>query len=66
MKGPRLKPLEQETFAMAALAYRYDPAEGPAPVTPSQMLMLRRREDRNDDLWTTFTAAKKTRFKVGS
>ncbi|WP_426154156.1 DUF932 domain-containing protein [Pseudomonas sp. DC3000-4b1] len=65
MKGRRLKPLEQEAFAMAALAYRYDPVEGPAPVTPSQLLMPRRREDRNDDLWTTFNRIQENTIQGG-
>jgi hypothetical protein len=38
MKQIKLRPDEQEAFAMAALAYRYDPKEGPAPVTSRQLL----------------------------
>lgn len=65
MKGRQLKPIEQQAFAMAALAYRYDPAEGPAPVTPSQLLMPRRREDKNHDLWTTFNRIQENTIKGG-
>lgn len=65
MKSRQLKPLEQEAFAKAALAYRYDPAEGPAPVTPSQLLMPRRREDSSSDLWTTFNRIQENTIKGG-
>ena len=36
MKQLKLRPDEQEAFALAALAYRYDPKEGPSPVTARQ------------------------------
>ncbi|WP_116828025.1 DUF932 domain-containing protein [Pseudomonas syringae] len=65
MKHQQLHQDEQEAFVMAALAYRYDPAEGPAPVTPSQLLMPRRREDRNSDLWTTFNRVQENTIKGG-
>lgn len=35
LKHQNLHQDEQEALAMAALAYRYDPTDGPAPVTPS-------------------------------
>ncbi|MEA9980071.1 DUF932 domain-containing protein, partial [Pseudomonas sp. RTS4] len=54
MKSHHLSNYEQLAFADAALTYRYDTAETPAPITPSQLLLPRRREDRSDDLWTTF------------
>jgi hypothetical protein len=54
MQQLKLRPDEQEAFAMAALAYRYDPKEGPAPVTARQLLAPRRVEDYDNDLWTTF------------
>ncbi|WP_122233569.1 DUF932 domain-containing protein, partial [Pseudomonas syringae] len=65
MKHQQLDQDEQEAFALAALAYRYDPAEGPAPVTPSQLLMPRRREDRSSDLWTTFNRVQENTIKGG-
>ncbi len=65
MKHQKLHVDEQEAFAMAALAYRYDPAEGPAPVSPSQLLMPRRREDRDSDLWTTFNRVQENTIKGG-
>lgn len=65
MKHQQLHADEQEAFAMAALAYRYDPAEGPAPVSASQLLMPRRREDRSSDLWTTFNRVQENTIKGG-
>ncbi|WP_449106785.1 DUF932 domain-containing protein [Pseudomonas mohnii] len=65
MKQIQLRPEEQEAFAMAALAYRYDPSEGPAPVTPSQLLRARRSEDRSNDLWTTFNRVQENTIKGG-
>ncbi|PMU22940.1 MULTISPECIES: DUF932 domain-containing protein [unclassified Pseudomonas] len=65
MKQIQIRPELQHAFAEAALAYRYDPAEGPAPVTASQLLMPRRREDRTDDLWTTFNRVQENTIKGG-
>ena len=65
MQHYHLRQEEQEAFAMAALAYRYDPSEGPAPVTPSQLLMPRRAEDRASDLWTTFNRVQENTIKGG-
>ncbi|WPP02551.1 DUF932 domain-containing protein (plasmid) [Pseudomonas sp. HR96] len=65
MKGQQLRPYEQEALAMAALAYRYDPVDGPAPVTATQLLMPRRREDRSSDLWTTFNRVQENTIKGG-
>lgn len=50
---------------MAALAYRYEPQDGPAPVTASQLLTPRRREDRSSDLWTTFNRVQENTIKGG-
>lgn len=55
----------QHAFAEAALAYRYDPAEGPAPVTASQLLAPRRREDAASDLWSTFNRVQENTIKGG-
>lgn len=65
MKSQMLHQDEQEAFAMAALAYRYEPQDGPAPVTASQLLMPRRREDRSSDLWTTFNRVQENTIKGG-
>lgn len=53
MQGLLLSHEEQEVFARAALALRYD-EDTPAPVTESQILAARRYEDRKADLWHTF------------
>lgn len=65
MKEIQIRPELQHAFAEAALAYRYDPAEGPAPVTASQLLRPRRAEDRADDLWTTFNRVQENTIKGG-
>ncbi|MDR8071028.1 DUF932 domain-containing protein [Burkholderia cenocepacia] len=58
---------EQQAFARASLALRYDPtdAEAPAPVTESQLLAPRRFEDRRDDLWTVFNRVQENLTKGG-
>ncbi|MEA9980016.1 DUF932 domain-containing protein, partial [Pseudomonas sp. RTS4] len=35
------------------------------PITPSQLLLPRRREDRSDDLWTTFNRVQENVIKGG-
>ena len=57
MKALTLRPGEDQVFASAALALRYDRAiEGqpPAPITPKQLLEARRPEDVGSSLWSTF------------
>lgn len=63
MKQIKLRPDEQEAFAMAALAYRYDPKEGPAPVTSSQLLSPRRVRTTTTTCGLPSTAFKKTRSR---
>src|SRR5262249_54891450 len=53
MKAIQLVPDEQQAFARAAIAYRYD-SEDKSPVTPTTLLRAHRREDVGADLWTTF------------
>ena len=65
MKGIQLGGDQQHAFAEAALAYRYDPADGPAPVTASQLLAPRRREDATNDLWSTFNRVQENTIKGG-
>ncbi|MEZ2726810.1 DUF932 domain-containing protein [Pseudomonas putida] len=65
MKGIQLGSDLQHAFAEAALAYRYDPADGPAPVTASQLLAPRRREDATNDLWSTFNRVQENTIKGG-
>ena len=65
MKSLILQPYEQTALAEAALSYRYDEKDGPAPVTATQLLMPHRREDRADDLWTTFNRVQENVIKGG-
>ncbi|PMY79866.1 hypothetical protein C1X72_17855 [Pseudomonas sp. FW306-2-2C-D06B] len=65
MKSIQLGNDLQHAFAEAALAYRYDPADGPAPVTASQLLAPRRREDATNDLWSTFNRVQENTIKGG-
>ena len=52
MQALTLNAGEQNAFAHAALELRFDTNDKPAPVTESQVLAVRRPEDRSDDLWT--------------
>jgi hypothetical protein len=54
MKALTLNAGEQQAFAHAALAVKYDTDVAPAPVTETQILTPKRIEDRSNDLWTTF------------
>ena len=57
MKTLTLRPGEDQVFASAALALRYDQeTEGrpPAPITTTQLLEPRRIEDMDASLWGTF------------
>jgi hypothetical protein len=58
---------EQHAFARSALALRYDPtdADTPAPITESQLLNVRRFEDRRDDLWVVFNRIQENMTKGG-
>jgi hypothetical protein len=65
MQGVSINVGEQAAFARAALALKYDPMNGAAPVTESQILLPRRHEDRRDDLWTTFNRVQENLIKGG-
>jgi hypothetical protein len=67
MQGVTLSPIEQTAFARAALSLRYDPTESdaPPPITESQLLGVRRFEDRRDDLWTVFNRVQESLTKGG-
>ena len=45
---------ESEIFARAALSLKYDDPVKPAPITETQLLQPRRRDDDRPDLWSTF------------
>ncbi|CAZ90425.1 conserved hypothetical protein; CP4-6 prophage [Thiomonas arsenitoxydans] len=55
----------QHALAESALVLRYDEANGPAPVTPAQVLEARRFDDRADDLWTTFNRVQENLVRGG-
>ncbi len=65
MQQIKLHPEEQEIFANAALSYRYDAKDGPAPVTPQQLLRARRAADCDNDLWTTYNRIQENTIKGG-
>ena len=45
---------EAEVFAHAALSLKYDDPTTPAPITESQLLTPRRRDDDRPDLWSAY------------
>lgn len=66
MRGIELKPEEAQVFARAALALKYDPEAGkPAPITETQVLAPRRRDDLNADLWTVMNVAQENLIRGG-
>ena len=54
MRAITLDQGESEVFAHAALSLKYDDPATPAPITESQLLMPRRRDDDRPDLWSAF------------
>lgn len=54
---------EQMAFANSALTLKYD--DGKAPIAAEQLLMTRRYEDRQENLWTTFNAVQENLIKGG-
>lgn len=64
MKSIVLSDREQDIFAEASLALKFDEPEK-APITGFQLLKPRRREDVNDDLWTTFNRVQENMIKGG-
>ena len=68
MKGQRLAPEEQQAFATAALALRYEPTEtgvSRAPIAAEQLLEVRRADDLGADLWTTFQRVQENMMRGG-
>jgi len=63
MKAIELTNDEQMSFARCALTLRYD--EGESPIPASQLLRLRRWEDRSNDLWTVFNRIQEALTKGG-
>jgi hypothetical protein len=65
MKALQLNTAEQQIFARAALALKYDETKSPAPVTENQILVANRLEDRANDLWTTFNRLQENLVRGG-
>lgn len=59
----RLNAGQQQAYATAALALRYD--EGEAPVIPAQVIRARRSEDRDATLWNTFNVVQENLVNGG-
>ena len=64
MKALTMSPDEQQLFAHHALAMRYDEPSA-APITAGQLLHTRRREDDQQDLWTTFNRVQENATRGG-
>ena len=62
MQSTPLEPFEREAFATAALTLRY---EENAPIQPTQLLNVRRAEDRSGDLWTTMNVVQENLLRGG-
>ncbi len=58
---------EKDTFAQAAHIARFADNNGETntPIKPEQLLVPRRSDDRNDDLWTVFNTLQKNLIKGG-
>jgi len=56
MKSRSISAAEQSAFATAALELRYEPSSlgGHRPITPDQLLEVRRPEDTGSTVWHTF------------
>jgi Domain of unknown function (DUF932) len=74
LQGTKLDQGEQQAFARAALALRYEPKNtdggqsepvAAPPVTESQILRPKRLEDATDDLWTTFNVVQENMMRGG-
>lgn len=63
MQSLALPPPAQYALANAALEYRF--GQDHQPVTVSQLLTPRRREDYNDDLWTVYQRIQENLIKGG-
>ncbi|MBN3262158.1 DUF932 domain-containing protein [Pectobacterium brasiliense] len=63
MQSLQLPPPAQHALANAALRYRF--GEEHHPITASQLLSPRRREDQRDDLWTVFNRVQENFLKGG-
>jgi hypothetical protein len=73
MKQIPMSVKEQEIFAKASLALKYDKdeieegqwRESSAPILPAQLLAVKRQEDRSSDLWTKFNVVQENLIRGG-
>lgn len=65
MRALTLDQGEAEVFARAALSLKYDDPTKPAPITETQLLTPRRREDVRPDLWSAFNAVQENLTRGG-
>jgi hypothetical protein len=65
MAAITLKHGESEAFACAALSLKYDDPVKPAPITETQLLQPRRRDDDRPDLWSTFNRVQENLVQGG-
>lgn len=68
MAATKLSRDQSMAYAGAALALKYyddEKKEVVAPIVPQALLMPRRHEDGNDDLWTTFNVVQENMIRGG-
>ncbi|CAM7770209.1 UPF0380 protein yubP [Phytobacter diazotrophicus] len=63
MKGITVSPAERILLANTALDIKYEGKD--APVTPEKILVPRRYEDKQTDLWTTYNTVQENLIKGG-
>ncbi len=63
-KAISLNAEEQQVFAQAALTLKYDEDDTP-PIKSHQLLNVRRVDDKNNDLWTTFNRVQENIIRGG-
>lgn len=66
MRATALNAGEEQAFARAALALKYEPSETkPAPITETQLLRPRRVDDQGADLWSVFNRTQENLLRGG-
>jgi hypothetical protein len=65
MKTVLLNLDDRTAFARAALTLRYGARDVPPPITESQLLQMKRRNDANGDLWTTLNCVQENMLSGG-
>lgn len=66
MKDTELTRPEQEIFAKAALSLKYgEEEEKQPPISPNQLLLPKRYQDNNNDLWSKFNVVQENLMRGG-